>query len=165
MEWWQTLLMGGASCLITLVVTFAWNWFTNRPAKLRQERKQNIERLKEELRKTVQEVRDEAEQQSDACKKDHECLAKIVGNIQKTNLAQNNGLVAVLRDLLKIRYLSWIEKGYAPMDSRDDLENMYKAYHGLGGNSVITELRDRFLKLPLQKPEDDEGHKGEHDID
>ena len=42
------------------------------------------------------------------------------------------------------------------MDSRDDLENMYQAYHGLGGNSVITELRERFLKLPLQKPEDEE---------
>lgn len=162
MELWQsilsTVLSGALGCLVSLIVTALWN----RPSKLKKERQKQINDIATEIKKTVDDVRHEASQQSDACKKDHECLAKIVGSIQRTNMAQNNGLVAVLRDLLKIRYLSWIEKGYAPMDSRSDLESMYQAYHGLGGNSVITELRERFLKLPIDKPEDAEDeHKGD----
>lgn len=152
MEWWQTLLMTGGTCLVTLIVTFAFNWITNGPKRLRERRRAELEELKSELKKSVEEVRDEANKQSDQCKNDHLCLARIVGDIQNTNKAQSEGLVAVLRDLLKIRYLEWLRKGYAPLDSRDDLEHMYIAYHGLGGNSTITELRARFLKLPVEKP-------------
>ena len=36
------------------------------------------------------------------------------------------------------------------MDARDDLEKMYQAYHGLNGNGVVTELRNRFLELPIE---------------
>ena len=28
---------------------------------------------------------------------------------------------------------------------------MYEAYHKLGGNSTITELRNKFIKLPLRE--------------
>ena len=75
-----------------------------------------------------------------------------MGDIQNTNKAQNIGLQAVLKDLLKIRYLEWIKRGYAPMDSKDDLEHMYNAYHGLGANGVMDGLREKFLKLPEEKP-------------
>lgn len=144
--------MTGGTCLVTLIVTFAFNWITNGPKRLRERRRAELEELKSELKKSVEEVRDEANKQSDQCKNDHLCLARIVGEIQTTNKAQSEGLVAVLRDLLKIRYLEWLKRGYAPLDSRDDLEHMYIAYHGLGGNSTITELRARFLKLPVEKP-------------
>ena len=155
MEWWQTLLMGGASCLITLIVTFIFNYVTNRPKKVKQARQEELNKLRDELKQAVQEVKNEASKQSDDCQKDHQCLAKIVGGIQKTNLAQNAGLQAVLKDLLKIRYLEWLEKGYAPMDARDDLEKMYQAYHNLGRNGVMDSLRAKFLKLPICNPEEE----------
>ena len=75
----------------------------------------------------------------------------MVTDIQTSNVAQNIGLQAVLKDLLKIRYLEWIRKGYAPMDARDDLERMYQAYHGLGANGVMDSLRRQFLSLPESK--------------
>lgn len=156
MEWWQTLLMTGGTCLVTLLVTLLFNWVTNGPKRLKERRRKEMDEFRAEVKKSVEEVKEEANKQNDQCKHDHQCLSKIVVSVQKSSEAQNAGLVAVLRDLLKIRYLEWLDKGYAPLDSRDDLEHMYIAYHALGGNSTITELRDKFLKLPLHKPESKE---------
>lgn len=160
MEWWQTLLMTGASVFVTLLVTFIFNWVTNRPkerreeeAKKEQQRQQELEDMKKELLDKIEEVKQERVIEREACGKDHLSLVKLVTDIQTSNTAQNIGLQAVLKDLLKIRYLEWIEKGYAPMDARDDLERMYQAYHGLGANGVMDSLREQFLALPttLQK--------------
>ena len=154
MEWWQTLLMTGGTCLVTLLVTLLFNWVTNGPKRLKERRRKEMDEFRAEVKKSVQEVKEEANQQNDQCKHDHQCLSKIVVSVQKSSEAQNAGLQAVLKDLLKIRYLEWINQGYAPMDARDDLERMYKAYHGLGANGVMDGLRKEFLKLPVEKPKD-----------
>lgn len=158
MEWWQTLLMTAGTCFVTLFVTFIFNWFVNRPAKKKQEkeqesvkRKEELNEVKQELLKSIEDVRSEKIRERAACQEDHCALVKIVKDIQATNKAQNAGLQSVLRDLLKIRYLSWIEKGYTTIDAKDDLEKMYQSYHNLGGNSTITELRNKFIKLPLRE--------------
>lgn len=158
MEWWQTLLMTGGTCFITLFVTFVFNQVVNRPAKKKQEkeqesvkRKEELNEVKQELLKSIEDVRSEKIRERAACQEDHCALVKIVKDIQLTNKAQNAGLQSVLRDLLKIRYLSRIEKGYTTIDAKDDLEKMYQSYHNLGGNSTITELRNKFIKLPLRE--------------
>lgn len=160
MEIWQAILTAAGTCFATLLVTFIFNWFTNRPKKRREEeakkeaqRKQELEELKNELLSKIEEVKQERIQEREACGKDHLSLVKLVTDIQTSNVAQNVGLQAVLKDLLKIRYLEWIGKGYAPMDARDDLEKMYQAYHQLGANGVLTALRNRFLSLPVSLEE------------
>lgn len=157
MEIWQAILTAAGTCFATLLVTFVFNWFTNRPKKRREEeakreeqRKIELKELKEELLAKIEEVKQERITEREACGKDHIGLVNLVTDIQRTNKAQNIGLQAVLKDLLKIRYLEWIHRGYAPMDARDDLEKMYQAYHGLNGNGVVTELRNRFLELPIE---------------
>ena len=161
MEVWQAILTAAGTCFATLLVTFIFNWVTNRPKKRREEeakreeqRRKELEELKEELLAKIEEVKQERINEREACGKDHQGLVKIVTDIQKSNHAQNIGLQAVLKDLLKIRYLEWIHKGYAPMDARDDLERMYQAYHGLNGNGVVTELRNQFLALPVEPTND-----------
>ena len=159
MEWWQTLLMTGGTCLVTLIVTFIFNWVTNRP-KVRREREEEErkkreeqqEKFRAELKADVQAVHDEASKQNDQYKQEHKCLSKIVLDIQNTNKAQNLGLQVVLKDVLKIRYLEWINKGYAPMDAKDDLEHMYQVYEKLGKNGVMNSLREKFLALPVARP-------------
>lgn len=169
MEWWQTLLMTAGTCLVTLIVTFVFNWFTNRPKIRRQReeeerkrREQEQEKFRAELKADVQDVHNEALKQNDACKRQHECLATIVSDIQKTNRAQNLGLQAVLKDVLKIRYLEWINKGYAPMDAKDDLEHMFQVYEKLGKNGVMNDLRNKFLALPVAHPSAPEEKKKEN---
>lgn len=155
MEIWQAILTAAGTCFATLFVTFIFNWVTNRPKKRREEeakreeqRKKELEELKQELLAKIEEVKQERITEREACGKDHTELVKLIGKIQIDNKAQSIGLQAVLKDLLKIRYLEWIEKGYAPMDARDDLERMYQAYHGLGANGVMDALREQFLSLP-----------------
>lgn len=155
MEWWQTLLMSGGSVLISLIVTYVFNRITNRPKerkeemeKREKEHKLQLEEMEERLKASIEDVRQERIRERDACGKDHVGLVKLVTDIQQSNKATNVGLQAVLKDLLKIRYLEWIDKGYAPMDARDDLERMYQAYHGLGANGVMDSLREQFLDLP-----------------
>ena len=157
MEIWQAILTAAGTCFATLLVTFVFNWFTNRPKKRREEeakreeqRKIELKELKDELLAKIEEVKQERITEREACGKDHIGLVNLVTDIQRTNKAQNIGLQSVLKDLLKIRYLEWIHRGYAPMDARDDLEKMYQAYHGLNGNGVVTELRNRFLELPIE---------------
>ena len=168
MAWWQTLLMTAGTCFVTLFVTFVFNYITTKPKKRKEEeaikekeRKQELVDMEQRISSQIEEVRQERIVEREACGKDHISLVKLVTDIQQTNKAQNIGLQAVLKDLLKIRYIEWIRKGYAPMDARDDLEKMYQAYHNLGANGVLTALRNRFLELPLQE---DDKNKEQDDL-
>lgn len=163
MEIWQAILTAAGTCFATLLVTYFFNMWTNRPKKKKEEkaaeearRKQELEIVKNELLEKIEEVKQERIAEREACGKDHIGLVALVTDIQKTNKAQNVGLQAVLKDLLKIRYLEWIHKGYAPMDARDDLERMYQAYHNLGANGVMDALRKQFLALPESKKKKEE---------
>lgn len=156
MEVWQAIITAAGTCAATLIVTYVFNWLTNGPKKRKEEaekreqqQKQEREATKQELLAKIEEVKQERITEREACGKDHLGLVKLVTDIQASNVAQNVGLQAVLKDLLKIRYLEWIGKGYAPMDARDDLEKMYQAYHSLGGNGTVTDLRRRFTSLPI----------------
>ena len=167
MEIWQAILTAGGTCFATLLVTFIFNWVTNRPKKKREEearkeqqRQKELADMKQELLTKIEEVKQERIMEREACGKDHEGLVSLVADILATNRAQNSGLQAVLKDVLKIRYLEWIHKGYAPMDARDDLERMYQAYKTLGGNGIIEELRNQFLRLPVDEPSPDREFRG-----
>jgi flagellar biosynthesis/type III secretory pathway M-ring protein FliF/YscJ len=104
--------MTAGTCLVTLLVTFVFNWFTNRPKIRRQreeeerkKREQEQEKFRAELKADVQAVHDEALKQNDQHKQEYKSLSKIILDIKNTNKIQNLGLQAVLKDVLKIRYL------------------------------------------------------------
>lgn len=162
MEIWQAILTAAGTCFVTLLVTYFFNLWTTRPKKKKEEkaaeeakRKQALNEVKEELLEKIEDVKQERIAEREACGKDHISLVRLVRSIQSTNKAQNTGLQAVLKDLLKIRYLEWIKKGCAPMDAKDDLEKMYQAYHGLGANGVMDNLREQFLSLPTSTSMED----------
>lgn len=63
------------------------------------------------------------------------------------------GLQAILRDRILQACDRCLDKGYLPIYARENIEHMYKAYHGLGGNGTVTKLIDRIYQLPFE-PED-----------
>ena len=79
-------------------------------------------------------------------------LAGLFGFI-RMQLAQNRAINlavrAMLRDRLLQGYKHYIEKGYADMDDRKSMEDVYTQYHALNGNGDMNDLRRTFRHLPM----------------
>ena len=65
--------------------------------------------------------------------------------------AVERGVQALLRDRMLHNYNKYMEQGYAPIFAKENFENMYQQYHGLGGNGVMTQLHTAFMELPTDK--------------
>ena len=63
--------------------------------------------------------------------------------------AVKRGVQALLRDRLIQGYKFYAAQGWADVDDRSNLENVYVQYHALGANGVMDDLRGKFLQLPL----------------
>ena len=61
------------------------------------------------------------------------------------------GVKALLRDRLLQGYKHYIEKGWADMDDRANMENVWRQYHALGGNGDMNDLRRTFRHLPMAR--------------
>ena len=69
--------------------------------------------------------------------------------------ALENGLQAILRDRIIQLYGYCEKKGYVQMYEDKNMELMYKAYHGLDGNGLVTHLYTKFQTLPIKSGDDD----------
>ena len=58
-------------------------------------------------------------------------------------------LKAMLQDRLLQGYKHYLEKGWADLDDRKNLENVWVQYHALGGNGDMNDLRFTFRHLPM----------------
>ena len=70
---------------------------------------------------------------------------------KKETIAIAEGVKALLRDRLLQGYKHYIEKGFADMDDRSNMENVWLQYHALGGNGDMNDLRRTFRHLPMAK--------------
>ena len=70
---------------------------------------------------------------------------------KKETAAIAEGVEALLRDRLLQGYKHFIEKGWADMDDRSNLDNVWRQYHALGGNGDMNDLRRTFRHLPMVK--------------
>ena len=71
----------------------------------------------------------------------------------KVQMAQNKAMTlavqAMLRDRLLQGYKYFISKGWADLDDRSNLENVYRQYKALKGNGDMRDLRKTFRHLPM----------------
>ena len=79
-------------------------------------------------------------------------LAGLMGFI-KLQMNQNRAIKlavkAMLQDRLLQGYKHFLEKGWADLDDRKNLENVWIQYHALGGNGDMNDLRYTFRHLPM----------------
>lgn len=145
----EAILISGITCLLSLTITAIFNWVLNRPKQKKLEKEiQEKERIedKEEILGEMRSLE----------KRLNAKFEKQEAQITDVQL----GMQASLKNDLKIRYDSWIRKGYAPIDAKDDLERMYQVYHKLGANGVMDAHREKFLALPdSKKPKSEENEE------
>ena len=69
----------------------------------------------------------------------------------KKNNALQEGLKSLLRaDIIRC-HEKYMERGEIPIYAKEALEKEYKAYHGLGGNDVATQLYEELLELKVKR--------------
>ncbi|WRS27256.1 hypothetical protein U6B65_13135 [Oscillospiraceae bacterium MB08-C2-2] len=64
--------------------------------------------------------------------------------------AMQNGMQALLRDRIIQTYNHYTAEGRCPIYARENLLDLYKGYHALGGNGTITHLVEELQKLPTE---------------
>jgi hypothetical protein len=84
-----------------------------------------------------------------ACK----CLAKKRKKQNDDQKSLRDGTQALLRNQIIKTYEKYIEKGWMPLYARENVLEMYNAYHTLGGNGAITKLMEELENLPTHQPE------------
>ena len=70
---------------------------------------------------------------------------------KKDTIALKSGIQALLRAQMNNDYYQYSAEGSTPIHARENFENCWKHYHELGGNGVMNDLHDRFLKLEIRK--------------
>lgn len=76
-----------------------------------------------------------------------------ITDMRKRTTAIEDGIRALLRNNIIKAYNKCQEKGYCPIYEMENIEEMYKQYHELGGNGTITELVERIREFPTQPVE------------
>lgn len=79
-------------------------------------------------------------------------------DMRKRTTAIEDGIRALLRNDIIKAYNKCQERGFCPIYEMENIDEMYKQYHALGGNGTITELVERIKEFPTQPIERHENH-------
>ena len=85
--------------------------------------------LLKEQRKTAEKIRREEDEKRDAI---------------------SNGAMLLLRVQLIEYHDEWMERGYVTKHGIQNFIEMYKTYHSLGGNGMVTHLLEEVSELPIR---------------
>lgn len=78
-------------------------------------------------------------------------LLGLIATTWSQTKAVKKGVQALLRDRLIQGYKYYTAQGWADVNDRSNMENVYQQYHALGANGVMDDLRKKFLELPLSQ--------------
>jgi hypothetical protein len=87
-------------------------------------------------------------------------LHTLIKKNTEDNRAIKLGVQAMLRSQMIDDYNKWSERGYAPIYARENFENCWKNYHGLGANGVMDNIHEKFFELPTEPIE----RTGTHEV-
>ena len=71
-----------------------------------------------------------------------------VKHLRQEDKAVRLGVQALLRDRIYQAHSHYMERGFYPIYARENVEEMYKQYHALGGNGTVTNLVREMDGLP-----------------
>lgn len=69
---------------------------------------------------------------------------------QKERSANSRGTMLILRYMLSRYHVEYTHKGYVTQGQYHEFEELYDAYHDLGGNGAATHMWEDIKKLPIR---------------
>ena len=148
---WQTIISGTLVAIIGCLVRY----YSNKIEKYKKEaeakeaeRRENQNRRRKQIDDIIEHYGEILEWQ----KRMDEKFEKIKTDMEKYTSRINkviDGGLALLRDRILQSCRNFIEKGSTSYVARENITEMYKAYHNYGGNGVVTRYYEEFMKLPV----------------
>lgn len=80
-------------------------------------------------------------------------LSGVIKRERAAQKAIRDGVRSLLRRQIILDCESAIADGFCSASTKDTIEDMYESYHALGGNGVITQLKNQMMNLPTMKGE------------
>ena len=77
-------------------------------------------------------------------------LVKRARKSKDEDVATKAGLVAILRTHIIQECEKCTDRGYVHLHNLDNVDDMYKTYHALGGNGTVTKCVEDFKELPIR---------------
>ena len=74
---------------------------------------------------------------------------------KKDRDASDKGIMLLLRVQLIEYHNKYMDKGEIPTYAYQNFSEMYEAYHALGGNGMITKMKDEIEELHLKRRKED----------
>lgn len=87
---------------------------------------------------------------------DQKTIVKKQDEERRKSAALQEGMKALLRDRIIQAYNHYQEKGHWPIYGKENVKRMYDAYHVLGGNDMITRLKDTLMEMPEEPAQEEE---------
>lgn len=69
---------------------------------------------------------------------------------QKERSANSRGTMLILRYMLRRYHAEYKHKGYVTQAQYNEFEEMYEAYHELGGNGSVTHMWEEIKRLEIR---------------
>ena len=80
----------------------------------------------------------------------------LLKNQKKDRDASGKGIMLLLRVQLIEYHNKYTSEGEIPSYAYQNFSEMYEAYHELGGNGMITKMKDEIEELHLKRRKDDD---------
>lgn len=81
-------------------------------------------------------------------------IAKQVRKEREEQKALRDGMRSLLRRQIIADCEQAAREGYCETKMKDTINDMYTAYHALGGNGVVSRLKEQTMNLPVIKEDD-----------
>lgn len=84
-------------------------------------------------------------------------LYSMVDEQRKVDEALSSGVQALLRAEIVSSYNHYfVNKKYAPIYAKENMEHLRESYKALGGNGVVEDMYNKFMTLPTEKENEEE---------
>lgn len=70
---------------------------------------------------------------------------------QKKNKAIADGVQCLLRESIVENYNRYSDKGYCPIEAKENIEALFQAYSNLGGNHTAKKLYETLMAMPEKR--------------